>query len=526
MRSRRSSTLNGVRPEHGVRSGSREPFHTGERVRLPVDGLSHEGDGVARSNGFVFFIPDAAPGDVVDAEVTEVKRRHGRARLVNVVKPGEARIQPMCRLVGECGGCQVQHLSYASQLLWKEQQVRDAMDRIGKLPHVPIRPILGMEHPFHYRNKAQYPVGIEHGRVVLGFFRRGTHRIVDVDDCLVQHPLSVKVAEAARRAISELHLTPHDERRGTGLMRHLVVRVSFSRREVMAIFVVNGREIPHQEQLISRLHQAVPELVSIVLNMNTERTNVILGKETRVLWGEPFLVDRLCGLEFEISPRSFFQVNPVQAEVLYRKAMEYAGIGSGAGGSRAGNGATAEGAWAGVGVNAGVGTNADIGVNTEVRIPPQVAGKKPIGTIWDVYCGAGTIGLSMAPYCERVVGVETVPEAVDDARRNAERDGLRNAEFKVGRAEDLLPAAAARGERADVVVVDPPRSGCELSVLQAIADFGPSRIVYVSCNPASLARDLAWLANVGYSTVEVQPVDMFPHTSHVECCALVVRDTK
>ncbi|MCL5045533.1 MAG: 23S rRNA (uracil(1939)-C(5))-methyltransferase RlmD [Actinobacteria bacterium] len=396
-----------------------------------------------------------------------------------------------------CGGCQLQHVDYARQLELKAQLVRDALDRIGKLSELKVHPTLGAAHPWYYRNKAQFPVGMAFGghgnaaagtneaqpRVVAGCYARGTHRIIDTDECYIQHPTNNAILTQARRLIEKYGLAVYDETTGRGLVRHVLARVGTKTAEAMAVIVTNGRSIPRGSEFARELMASVPGLVSVVQNVNTRRTNVILGEETRLLAGRETIEDRIGDLRFKISARSFFQVNPEQTETLYGKALEYAGL-----------------------------TGAE--------------------TVIDAYCGIGTITLSMARRAEvlarrgghpaeRVYGIEEVPEAIEDARENAELNGITNVEFLAGRVEEVAPELYARGVRAEVVVVDPPRKGCEPGVLEAFVSMAPSRIVYVSCNPATLARDLAYLDERGYRTEEVQPVDMFPHTAHVECVALI-----
>lgn len=485
------------------RASSPKPVAVGDIVAAEISGLGHAGEGVGRVEGFAVFIPDALPGDVVRARITEVKKNYARADLLEVVTSSPERVAGRCPVHRECGGCQLQHMAYGAQLNWKRQRVVDALERIGGFtvvavgggvqdagedsPGVPgdpdadaarqavrVLPTLGMEDPWHYRNKAQYPVGMSNGRVVMGFFARGTHEIVESPECYIEHPVNTRVMKVSARILEALGISVYDERTGRGVVRHVLSRVSFATGEAMVVLVTNGRELPRRDEFIAQLTAAVPEVVSISQNVNTAFTNVILGRETIHLWGKDHIVDKIGDLKFKISPRSFFQVNPVQTEVLYCKAREYADLSGGE-------------------------------------------------LVVDGYCGIGTIALFLADKAGKVVGIEEVPEAIEDARENAELNGVHNAEFHVGRVEDLLPDMVERGLRPDVVVLDPPRAGCERAVLEAIAAAEVPRVVYVSCNPGSLARDLAILREKGYRTVEVQPVDMFPHTSHVETVTWVER---
>lgn len=446
----------------------------GERLEVTITDLNHDGDGVAKtSDGFVLFVPGTVPNDRALVEVSRLRSRHGEATLVQLMRPAPERVEPPCPVAGECGGCALQHLAYDAELAWKQERVRQALVRVGRLDHVPIRPILGMARPFTYRNKAQYPVRKKDGKTVVGFYRRKSHEVVPGVDCLIQHPLAVKVATAAQELIDELGLSVYNEESHRGFVRHLVVRVSFSRGECMAILVTRDRDFPAADVWVKEMRRRVPEIASLVQNVNPQRTNVIMGDETIVLWGADHLVESIGSREFLISPASFFQVNPIQAKQLYDVVKEDAAV-------------------------------------------------DPGDVVWDIYCGAGTIGIYVATEGVRLRGVEKVVAAVADARRNARHNGIDDARFEQGEAETVLPRWAKAGERADVALLDPPRSGSDPKTLAAIAKAAPRRIVYVSCNPATLARDLAELATWGYRTVKVQPVDMFPQTSHVEAVALLV----
>lgn len=451
------------------------PVRSGQVVQVRVHGLGHSGEGVGRVDGLTLFVPGGAPGDLLEARVTEVKKNYARAALLRVVEPSPDRVAPPCPVVAECGGCQLQHIAYPAQLDLKRRQVVDALTRIGKLDGVTVHPTLGMEEPWRYRNKAQFPVGLRQGRVIAGFFAPGTHRIIDIEQCEIQHPLGNRIMQEVRRLAARYSIPIYEEGAHQGILRHILARVGRSTGESMAVLVTNGPNLPAAERLAQDLMAAVPGLVSVYQNINPERTNVILGRESRLLAGREQITDLIGDLTFAISPLSFFQVNPAQTEVLYGTALQYAGL-----------------------------TGAE--------------------TVLDIYCGIGTISLFLARQARELVGIEWVPEAVADAQANAARNHIANARFVCGDAAVELPRLAEEGVRADVIVVDPPRKGCDEPVLRAMAAVGPERIVYVSCNPASLARDLALLQELGYRTVEVQPVDMFPHTAHVECCSLLVRE--
>ena len=452
------------------------PVAAGEEVVVEVEGLGHEGEGVGRAGGFALFVPGALPGEKVRAKVRELKKRYGCADLLEVLEPSPERIQPPCPVFGRCGGCQLQHMEYDAQLRWKRKMVTDALERIGKLDlgRVTVHPTLGMAEPRHYRNKAQVPAGTRGGRLVAGFYAMNSRRIVETDACLIQHEMNNRVVEAVRRIAAELGITGYNEETRSGHLRHIVVRTGFATGEVMVVLVTNGERLPRAAELCERIAAAVPGVKSICQNVNTSRTPVVMGDRTKALWGRDVIYDRIGDVEFAISAESFYQVNPAQTEVLYRKALDYAGL-----------------------------TGAE--------------------TVIDAYCGIGTISLFLARKAKRVYGVEIVPEAIEDAKRNAELNGIRNVEFAVGRAEDVLPRWHEAGVDADVIVVDPPRKGCERSLLETIIAMKPKRVVYVSCNPSTLARDLRILEDGGFRTVEVQPVDMFPHSGHVETVVLMSR---
>lgn len=448
-----------------------EKLQVGELHKVVVDGLTHDGEGVGHLKKLAVFVPEGIPGDEVLIRIISTKKNYARGLIEEIIKPSPQRIQPVCLLAGECGGCQLQHMNYQSQLYWKVRQVEDAIGRIAKLT-VPIRGIIGMEQPFEYRNKAQFPLGMIDNQLVMGFFRKRTHDIVDLDQCKIQHSLTMKLSLAIKTIMQELNILPYDERTKQGDMRHVVSRISFTRSELMVVFVTNSRRIPAEQELIRELTKQVPELISIAHNINNRTTNAIFGPKTKILWGEPYLVDQIGGLKFAISPRSFFQVNPIQTKVLYEQVKEGAAL-----------------------------TGAE--------------------TIWDLYCGIGTIGLYLADMAKAVYGVEVIPEAVDDGNYNANLNGIRHASFHCGKAEDVVPRLVKQGAHVDVVLLDPPRKGCDPALLATIARLQVPKLVYVSCNPSSLARDLLYLTAQGYRVDYIQPVDMFPMTSHVECVVVL-----
>jgi len=464
-------------PQQNPKTELELPVQVGQTVEVEITGLNHEGAGVGRIEGYTLFVKGALAGERVRACVDHVKKSYGFATLVEVLEKSASRTLPPCPLFDRCGGCSLQHLAYEEQLRHKRQIVMDNLQRIGGFSlegegAVVVHPTLGMRDPWRYRNKAQVPIGEENGALVGGFYAEKSHEIIDMDECLIQHPANDEAVAAVKRLAAELNIPPYDEQRHTGLLRHVVAKVGAKTGEVMVVLVTTGEEIPQRERLVAAIREQVPGVTSIVQNINPDRTNVIFGKKTVTLWGSGVIYDYIGPIKFAISPRSFYQVNPAQTEVLYNKTLEYAGA-----------------------------------TGTE--------------TVIDAYCGIGTISLFLAQKSRHVYGVEIVPEAIADAKRNAALNGIENVTFEAGAAEVVIPAWKEQGIRADVIVVDPPRKGCDEALLKTILEMEPKRVVYVSCNPSTLARDLKVLAEK-YAVKEVQPVDMFPHTSHVECCALLI----
>lgn len=444
---------------------------------MDITGTNHEGEGVGRLGELRVFVPSAVPGDEVRVEIDEVKRNYARGRVKEILKPSPDRVDPRCGVFEECGGCVWQTASYEAQLSYKKDQVVQALSRIGGIKNPPVAPTLGAADPWNYRNKVQFPVGGSRGRLKAGCFARGTHKIVNVAECFIQHPINNRVVAAVKRVMEEMEIEPYDEDTGKGLLRHIMARVAHNTGEAMVVLVTSSPYLPSRKTIVTRLFKEIPELVSVAQNINMRKTNVILGPETRVIGGRGYIEDVMNGLRFRISPVSFYQVNTPQAEVLYRKVVNYADPG-------------------------------------------------PESDLLDVYCGIGTITLFLARKAGFVIGVEEMPQAVTDARKNAKLNGLSNVDFIAGSAERVLLGLLEQGFRPDAVVVDPPRQGCNASALLAIANMRPRRIVYVSCNPATLARDLKALVEYGYDLSEVQPVDMFPHTQHVECVVLMSKVEK
>ncbi|MED4918795.1 23S rRNA (uracil(1939)-C(5))-methyltransferase RlmD [Geobacillus thermodenitrificans] len=432
--------------------------------------LTHDGLGVAKVDGFPLFVKNALPGERAKVKVIKVKKGYGYGRLIELYEPSPDRVEPPCPVYRQCGGCQLQHLSYEGQLKAKEKQVKEVLARIGKLEHVTVHPVIGMKNPWRYRNKAQVPVGEREGGLIAGFYKERSHEIIDMDACFIQQEKNDVVVQAVKRIAERYGVRPYDELTHRGVLRHIVARYGAATGEVMVVLVTRTERLPHEQEIVRDIIRDIPDVKSIVQNINPERTNVIFGVKTRVLWGSEFITDRIGDIQFAISARSFYQVNPEQTKVLYDKALEYAEL-----------------------------------TGTE--------------TVIDAYCGIGTISLFLAKKAKHVYGVEIVPEAIEDAKRNAALNGITNVTFAVGAAEDVIPRWYEEGIRADCLVVDPPRKGCDAALLETIMAMKPPRVVYVSCNPATLARDLRILEDGGYETIEVQPVDMFPHTAHVESVA-------
>ena len=446
-------------------------------IEIVIEDLGVDGEGIGKTDGITFFVKDTVIGDRGEAKIMKAKKSYAYAKLEKVLEPSPFRITPVCAFSRQCGGCQLQALSYDRQLEFKENKIRNNLIRLGGLTPERVdaimEPILGMEDPWHYRNKAQFPFGTDRdGNVVTGFYAGRTHTIIPNTDCALGVPENRQVLEIILAHMKRFHISAYDEQTGKGLLRHVLIRKGFQSGQLMVCLVLNGSSLPEEETLADALWQ-LPGMTSLSVNTNRERTNVILGKELRVVRGAGLIEDSIGGVTFRISPLSFYQVNPVQTEKLYSQALAYAGL----------------------------------------------TGKE---TVWDLYCGIGTISLFLAKQAGRVYGVEIVPEAIEDARRNAALNGFSNVEFYVGKAEEVLPEKyRSEGIRADVIVVDPPRKGCDAACLETMVKMQPERIVYVSCDSATLARDLKYLCSEGYEVKKVKACDMFPGTVHVETVVLL-----
>lgn len=436
-----------------------------------------EGEGIGKTDGFILFVKDAVIGDTVQVKVMKAKKNYAYAKLEKVLVPSPFRVQPPCPFHRQCGGCQLQPLSYEKQLEFKQNKIRNNLIRIGGFSpeHIDacMEPIIGMEDPWHYRNKAQFPFGYDkEGNVVTGFYAGRSHNIIANTDCALGVEENKTVLETILAYMKKYGVSAYDETSGKGLIRHVLIRKGFASGQLMACVVINGNKLPEEKTLAEELWK-IPGMTSVSINVNTERTNVILGKKVRVLKGKEKIEDTIGDVVFRISPLSFYQVNPIQTKKLYGQASEYAGL----------------------------------------------TGEE---TVWDLYCGIGTISLFLAKKAKKVYGVEIVPEAIADAKENAARNGITNAEFFVGKAEEVLPRKyEEEGVYADVIVVDPPRKGCDEKCLETMVRMRPERIVYVSCDSATLARDLKYLGEMGYEVRKWRGCDMFPGTVHVETVCLL-----
>lgn len=452
-----------------IMSESTTPVAKNQQLEVTFTDLTQDGSGVAKVDGYTLFIPGGLPGEKATIQVIKTKKGYGYGRLLELTESSDRRAEPPCPYYDQCGGCAIQHISAEGQLAYKREIVRDALERIGGLIDIPVESTLGMDEPWSYRNKIQVPVAVQNGKFAFGFYKKRSHDIVDMEHCMITDPLIDDIVQTARQVAEENSIAPYDEVKNRGVLRHVMARVGKKTGEVMVVFVTRTEELPHRKTLIRELTERYPQIKSIAQNINTKRTNAIFGDTTKTLWGRDVIYDQIGDVTFAISARSFFQVNPTQTEVLYGKALEFAGL----------------------------------------------TGKE---TVIDAYCGIGTISLFLAKQAKHVYGVEIVPEAIEDAKKNAELNKITNATFEVGKSEDVIPNWRDQGIEPDVIVVDPPRKGCDASLIDTMIAMQPERIVYVSCNPATLARDLNLLTAGGYEVKKVQPVDMFPQTMHVECC--------
>ena len=448
-------------------------FRKNDLVTLEIEDCGIDGEGIGKADGFTVFVKDAVIGDTVTAKIIKAKKNYGYGRLMEVLKPSPYRVEPKCEFARQCGGCQLQALSYDQQLVFKTNKVKGHLERIGGFTDIPMEPIIGMDELFHYRNKAQFPVGRnKEGKIVTGFYAGRTHNIIENRDCALGVAENKEVLDRVIAHMEKYGIEPYNEATGKGLVRHVLIRYGYFTKEVMVCLILNGNKLPKEEQLVKSLCE-IPGMTSITINVNKKRSNVILGEEICLLWGQEYITDRIGDISYQISPLSFYQVNPMQTQKLYAKALEYA----------------------------------------------DLHGQE---TVWDLYCGIGTISLFLAQKAKFVRGVEIVPAAIENAKENAKLNGLENTEFFVGKAEEVLPREYKKnGVYADVIVVDPPRKGCDETLLETMVEMNPDRIVYVSCDSATLARDLKYLCERGYELRKVCPVDQFGMTVHVETVVLL-----
>ncbi len=457
--------------------------------QIKIEDISEEGMGIGHVDGMAVFVKDTVTGDLADVKIVKVMKNYAFGRLEKLIEASDVRCEAKCPVARQCGGCIIQHMNYSAQLDMKKSRVINCLKRIGKVENAEelCEGILGMEEePFHFRNKMQFPIGLDReGRAAIGFYAQRTHSIIPIDNCLTGHPVNKNIIAAVKQYIDECTVGVYDEETGKGLLRHLITRVGFATGEVMVALVVNGDSVPNKDKLLELLGGAVDEynasaekklaLKSVMVNINKQKTNRIIGFESKCIFGEDHIFDYIGDVKFRISVESFFQINAYQTERLYGRALQYA----------------------------------------------KLSGEE---NVWDMYCGIGTISLFLAGKAKEVYGVEIVPQAIEDAKQNAELNGFSNTSFYVGKAEDVVTdiySTGGQGSKADVIVVDPPRKGCDEKLLETISSMSPDRIVYVSCNPATLARDVQILSRKGYELKKFTACDMFPHSGHVEVVSLL-----
>ena len=445
-----------------------------------IEDMTMSGEGVGKIDGYALFVKDAIPGDRIIVRVTKIKKNYGYGRLMKIISPSPDRVEPLCPVSARCGGCTLMAMSYEKQLEFKNRLIRNNLERIGGLEGIELPPVVGMENPLRYRNKAQFPVGRDrNGNIVMGFYAGHSHSIVECKDCIIGSDVNAVILAIIKEYMLKYNISPYDEELHKGQVRHILIRTGFSTGEIMVCPVINGTSLKHEDELVKMLKSLTfdhdRKIASIMLNFNREKTNVILGDECRLLYGKAYIEDCIGNIRYQISPLSFYQVNPVQTKKLYDLAMDFAGL-----------------------------TGSE--------------------TVWDLYCGIGTISLFLARKARRVYGVEIIPQAIENALNNARINGITNAEFYVGKAEEVLPEKYEKEHiYAEVIVVDPPRKGCDEALLDTMVKMNPERIVYISCDSATLARDLKYLTGRGYEVKKVQGVDQFGFSCHVETVVLMSR---
>lgn len=455
------------------------PVEKNKDYEIYIDGFGSMGEGIGKIDNFTVFVKGAVKGEKVKVKITKVNKNFAFGRVMDIIEKSGDRTEPICPAYKRCGGCQMQHLSYKAQLEFKKQKVVDCIERIGKIrtASIIVHDTIEMKPPYYYRNKVQLPVGEKNGEVQIGFYAERSHEIIDIDKCYIQFEAANEMIKLVKEWMNEFKIQGYDEQTGRGTLRHIMIRKGFKTEQIMLVLITVNEALPHKKELIESITQNIDGITGIIQNINSKKTNVILGEKEITLWGDNEIQDYIGEFKFNISSKSFFQVNPVQTEKLYAAALKYAGL-----------------------------------TGNEV--------------VFDAYCGTGTISLFLSQNAKMVYGVEIIPEAIENAKINAAQNKVTNAEFIVGKSEEEIPKLIERGIKPEVVVVDPPRKGCEKVLLDAIAGAGPRTIVYVSCDPATLSRDLGTLSELGYEVKEVQPVDMFPATGHVETVVLMSRKGK
>ena len=445
-----------------------------DELEAEVIDLTHEGSGVCKVEDYPIFVPHALPGETIKLKVVKTNKRYGFGKLLEVITASKERVTPPCPVYGKCGGCQLQHMSPGLQSEMKKSQIEHLLQKTAHLPDVLVNEVETMENPWHYRNKVQMPVGEKEGKVITGFYQARSHRIIDdMDNCLIQQEISNDILKEIRRLANDFKIRPYDEKRHIGDLRHIVIRTGYHKDEVMVTFVTKSNQLKMSKQIVKQLTDKFPQITSIQHNVNKKRSNVVLGDQTTVLYGEAYMYDELGDLTFAISQASFYQVNPPQTEKLYHYVLDYAGL----------------------------------------------TGEE---TVIDAYCGIGTISLFLAEKAKKVYGIEVIEAAVEDANMNARENKISNAEFRLGLSEEVMLEMKEEGIQPDVIVIDPPRKGADHILLETMLEMNPEKIIYVSCNPATLARDLVTLKEA-YELKEVQPVDLFPQTHHIETVVLLSR---
>lgn len=453
------------------------PVEKNKEYTVTVDAVSSDGNGIAHIDGFAIFIPRTVDGDEVKILVVKVKSRFAYGKLLEIITPSNKRAEVTCSAYKRCGGCQLRHINYNSQLKIKKDIVENAIQRIGGFENFEVEKIVGMDNPERYRNKMVFPIGFVNGKTECGFYAQRSHDIIPLKDCLIGDKLNSEINKAVITYMNDNNIPPYDEINHKGIVRRVFTRTSHSTGEVMVVISANATTLPKSKKLVNMLRTTSDRISSIILNINTKRNNLVITDNNVTLWGKNCILDTLCGIEFEISPESFFQVNPIQTEKLYNTALEYA----------------------------------ELNKNTSVM---------------DIYCGIGTISLCAAMKAKNVIGIEIVERAIEDAKENAKRNNIQNAVFYADSAENIVPLLIEKGEKPDVVILDPPRKGSDEKTLSAIIKAQPERIVYVSCNPATLARDARFLADRGYFISKSSAFDLFPHTTHVESVLLMSRSDR